>query len=187
MNLQATATAIAGAACAILLAVTACGTQPAPSARQAGNVQPASGASASPSPIVIEQSSADGSDMTFTPTPGASAPLTADQAWADQATDGSTTVPDDVTAQLGDFTMPVGPVGVPGSENMTQANGEVYRALNQQAWAFTAHECLAPKMPAPGPDASDSQAPAPTPSDCMVWIVVDATTGKIIAITSQQH
>src|SRR5215470_17405056 len=79
---------------------------------------------------------------TFAPPPAkASAPLTAQQAWAQfiqSSTTGSggTAIPSTVTAQLGLLTLPIGPdCGATCSGDPVQ-NGIAYRSLNQLAYGY---------------------------------------------------
>src|SRR6266542_2207708 len=88
--------------------------------------------------------------MTFAPSPAGAAPaLTAEQAWAqEEAAEGSsdTTIPSDVTVQLGLLTLPVGPANADTSGLVT-SNGTAYTALNELANGYSWHSCPMSTLP----------------------------------------
>lgn len=175
------------ASVALLLAVTACGSSPAP--ERAVHIGAAADTT-TPAKITINPNTGE----TFTPTSSSNTPtssskpvLTASQAWADFAqlnNWGSTEIPVGTTAQLGLLTLPAGPADAPGAANLTQSNGEAYTALNQLAWGFSSKQCgpVLPPVPVPG----TSPTPVPTPSNCVEWLFLDANTGTQIDLTWQQ-
>jgi hypothetical protein len=177
---RAALTCAAGAA--VLLALTACGSRPAP-----GTTVHIGAEADTTTPAVITINPANGE--TFTPTSSGNPALTASQAWADFAqlnNWGSTEIPAGTTAQLGLLTLPAGSADAPGAGNLTQSGGEAYTALNQLAWGFSSKQCGPVLPPAPVPGSSTSPAPAPTPSNCVEWLFLDANTGAQIDLTWQQ-
>ena len=116
---------------------------------------------------------------TFAPPPAkASPPLTAQQTWAQfiqQSTDGAggTAIPSDVTAQLGLFTLPVGPSSGCDNDcsNLTIQNGTAYTTLNQLAYGYS--------WPGGKCGGSNPVHPAP-PVPCTEWLFIDANTGHMI-------
>lgn len=118
---------------------------------------------------------------TFAPAPPSAAPaLTAEQAWrqyAELARSSVTTIPSDVTARLGLFTLPVGPAFLPGTSRLPKSHGEAYTALNQLAYGYSWHSCPA-YVGGPG-----MRPPPRTP--CIEWLFLDAGTGQQIEETWQ--
>ena len=120
---------------------------------------------------------------TFAPPPAnVSAPaLTAQQAWAQfiqssTVGSGGTAIPSTVTAQLGLFTLPIGPdCGTTCSGDPVQ-NGIAYTALNQLAYGYS--------WPAGTCGGSSPVDPAP-PVPCTEWLFIDANTGHMIVGTVQ--
>src|SRR5215470_8299604 len=121
---------------------------------------------------------------TFAPPPAeASPPLTAQQAWAQfiqSSTTGSggTAIPSTVTAQLGLFTLPVGPSSECDNDcsNLTIQNGTAYTTLNQLAYGYS--------WPGGTCGGSNPVNPAP-PVPCTEWLFIDANTGHMIVLTEQ--
>lgn len=119
---------------------------------------------------------------TFAPPPANATPsLTAQQAWAQfiqssSVGSGSTAIPSTVTAQLGLFTLPIGPdCGITCNGDPVQ-NGIAYRSLNQLAYGYSWSG---------GTCAGDNPAdPAPA-VPCTEWIFIDANTGSMIVWTEQ--
>jgi hypothetical protein len=119
---------------------------------------------------------------TFAPPPStASPPLTAQQSWAQfiqssTVSSGGTAIPSTVTAQLGLFTLPIGPdCGATCSGDPVQ-NGIAYRSLNQLAYGYSwdGGTC----------GGSNPVNPAP-PVPCTEWLFIDANTGHMIVWTVQ--
>jgi hypothetical protein len=119
---------------------------------------------------------------TFAPPPANAAPaLTAQQAWAQfiqtsTVGSGGTAIPSGTTAQLGLFTLPVGPAAdCGGCSKLIVQNGTAYTALNQLAYGYSY-----PSTCVGGNDIN----PLPATS-CTQWIFLDADTGQLIVMTSQ--
>jgi len=119
---------------------------------------------------------------TFAPPPAnVSASLTAQQAWAQfiqQSTTGSggTAIPSTVTAQLGLFTLPIGPdCGATCSGDPVQ-NGIANRSRNQLAYGYSW-----PGGTCGGSNPVNPAAPVP----CTEWIFIDANTGHMIVWMEQ--
>jgi len=119
---------------------------------------------------------------TFAPPPAnASPPLTAQQAWAQfirssTVGSGGTAIPSTVTAQLGLFTLPIGPdCGTTCSGDPVQ-NGIAYRSLNQLAYGYSW----------PGGTCGGTNPVDPAPAvPCTEWIFIDANTGHMIVWMEQ--
>jgi hypothetical protein len=120
---------------------------------------------------------------TFAPPPAnvSAAALTAQQAWAQfiqSSTTGSggTAIPSTVTAQLGLFTLPIGPDCGPTCSGDPIQNGIAYKALNQLAYGYSwdGGTC----------GGSNPVNPAP-PVPCTEWLFIDANTGHMTAWTVQ--
>jgi hypothetical protein len=116
--------------------------------------------------------------MTFAPAPPGAVPaLTAEQAWAQEAgVEGSsgTTIPSNVTVQLGLLTLPAGPANSDTSGLVT-SNGTAYTALNELAYGYSWHSCPMSTLP---------NATLP-PNPCIEWEFLDANTGHLIDDTWQ--
>jgi hypothetical protein len=104
---------------------------------------------------------------TFAAPPSNAAPaLTAQRAWAQftQQASGSsnTAIPSSVTAQLGHFTLPVGPDCGASCSNLTVQNGTAYTALNELAYGYSWPGGMCSRgnditqLPAPAPGGSSS-------------------------------
>jgi len=153
--------------------------QPARSHKAAGVEQPAASrarvitASAVQTTITINPYG-----TTFAPPPANAAPaLTAQQAWAEfilssTVGSGGTAIPSGTTAQLGLFTLEVGPAANcgPGCSKLIVQNGTAYSALNQLAYGYSY-----PSTCVGGNDIN----PLPATS-CTQWIFLDANTGHMI-------
>ena len=116
------------------------------------------------------------------PAANASAPLSAQQAWAQfiqssTVGSGGTAIPPTVTAQLGLFTLAVGPTANcgPGCSKLIVQNGTAYTALNQLAYGYSY-----PSTCVGGNDIN----PLPAMS-CTQWIFLDANAGHMIVGTEQ--
>lgn len=107
---------------------------------------------------------------TFAPPPADAAPaMTATEAWAEweKETGGTnTTIAAGTTVQLGLLTQPVGPDCGAECHGLIVHNGMAYQALNELAYGYSWSVCPA-----------DSTLP---PIDCVRWIFLDASTGKMI-------
>ncbi len=118
---------------------------------------------------------------TFAPPPANAAPaLTAQQAWAQfiQQASGSsnTAIPSTVTAQLGLFTLPIGPDCGTTCSNDPVQNGIAYTALNQLAYGYSS----------PGGTCVRGNSVTVLPDvPCTDWVFVDANTGHMIVGMSQ--
>src|SRR5215471_3093181 len=78
--------------------------------------------------------------ITFGPAPADAAPsLSGAQAWTQyaQVQGWSTTVPSNVTVQLGLVTVPVGPASAPGAASLVKVNNTAYMAYNELAYGYT--------------------------------------------------
>jgi len=117
---------------------------------------------------------------TFALAPSSATPrLTAQQAWqryAEQAHSSRATIPSFVTARLGLYTLPVGPVG-PGTGHLVQRNGEAYTALNQLVYGFSSPS---------GCVSTDPYVTFPPDAHCIEWTFLNANTGKMIDSTWQK-
>lgn len=117
---------------------------------------------------------------TFAPAPPDAAPaLTAEQAYAQYAQlsgYSDTTVPSDVTVQLGLLTLPVGPVS-PDTGNLTTQNGIAYTALNELVYGYSWHSCPHSRNP------NVATLPA---NPCIQWNFLNANSGKQVDDTWQQ-
>lgn len=116
----------------------------------------------------------------FAPPPPAAQPsMTAQDAWAQYAAlNGSsvTTIPSNVTVQLGLLTLPVGSAAAPDTSGLTISNGEAYTALNELAYGYSWHSC---------PASTLNSSPPPN-NPCIEWLFLDASTGQQIDETWQQ-
>jgi len=114
---------------------------------------------------------------TFAPPPAtASPPLTVQQAWAQfiqssAVGSGGTEIPSGTTAQLGLFTLPVGPAAdCGGCSKLIVQNGTAYSALNQLAYGYSDQSTCV---------SGNDIHPLP-PSPCTQWWFIDANTGHMI-------
>ena len=109
---------------------------------------------------------------TFAPAPSSTAPgISAQAAWvqyAQQNGSTETSIPANMTAQLGLLTLPVGPAGSPGTAGLIQNNGEAYKALNELVWGYSN----------PSPCANANPNVTLPPGSCTEWTFLDASTGK---------
>lgn len=117
---------------------------------------------------------------TFAPPPLSAQPsLTAQDAWAQYAAlagSSVTTVPSNVSVQLGLLTLPVGPAAAPGTNGLATSGGEAYTALNELAYGYSWHSC---------PTSTLNASPLPN-NPCIEWLFLDANTGQQIDQTWQQ-
>jgi len=110
------------------------------------------------------------------PPPNASPPLTVQQAWAQfiqssTVGSGGTAIPSGTTAQLGLFTLPVGPAAdCGGCSKLIVQNGTAYSALNQLAYGYSDQSTCV---------SGNDIHPLP-PSPCTQWWFIDANTGHLI-------
>jgi hypothetical protein len=118
--------------------------------------------------------------MTFAPAPASAAPkLTAQQAWARfmrHLGGGHAVILSDVHAQLGLFTLPVGPADAPGAARLPTANGEAYTALGELAYGYSSPSGCITMNPALVP---------PPNARCIFWDFLNANTGQQIVSTYQ--
>ena len=117
---------------------------------------------------------------TFAPAPSSPAPgMSAQDAWASWARlngSSATTIPSDVTVQLGLLTLPVGPAGAEGTGGLATYNGEAYTAYNELAYGYSWRSCPASTLP----------IPVSASNPCIEWLFLDANSGQQIDDTWQQ-
>ena len=126
--------------------------------------------------------------ITFSPAPPDAAPaLTGAQAWTlyANAQGWPTTVPSNVTVQLGLVTVPVGPAGSPGTGNLVTVNNVAYMAYDQLAYGYSSQTSCPAHYDAAGA-ASPPPTPTSSPGACIDWSFVDAKTGTQIVETWQE-
>ena len=149
------------------LAAVAVGFQDDPGERRASSSPRRVVASAPEDAIVIDP----GVGETFSPAPASASPaMTAEQAWlawTERNASDRTTIPPDVTVQLGLLTLPIGHSGPDGAME--------YQAHDRMVWGYQAPYC--------GP-ALNPYAPPPDPP-CTRWIFLDADTGEEVDVTWQ--
>jgi hypothetical protein len=105
---------------------------------------------------------------TFAPPPADTVPTMSAREALDAFERRHVPIPDDVTAQLGLFTLPVGPDCGPECEHGNIVRGDmVYSSLNKLVWGFSSRVC---------PAASDRPA-----WQCTQWDFIDANTGEYVA------
>jgi hypothetical protein len=173
-----------------LLAVHARGgraenSQSALSHRAARGEQPAaSGARVTTASAVQTTITINPHGETFAPPPANASPLlTAQQAWAQfiqssTVGSGGTAIPSGTTAQLGLFTLPVGPssgCGTTNCNNLIVQNGTAYTTLNQLAYGYSYRSTCV---------SGNDIHPLPA-SPCTQWWFIDANTGHMIVGTEQ--
>lgn len=107
----------------------------------------------------------------FAPPPSDAMPaLTAAQAYAQWAGGRVTRIPPGETAQLGLFTLPVGPYCGAECSNLIVKNGIAYTTLNELAYGYSWRSTCSGGNPL-----------HPLPSrPCTSWLFIDANTGQMI-------
>jgi len=124
-------------------------------------------------------------EITLAPPPPSATPaLSAQQAWlryAKHVGSHRTTMPSDITARLGLFTLPVGPANSPGTGRLPKSHHEAYTALNQLVYGYSWHSC-------PIYSYGPGMTPPPVSSTpCIEWLFLDANTGNMIVETWQTY
>jgi hypothetical protein len=118
---------------------------------------------------------------TFAPAPVSARPeLTAQQAWArymNHLAISRAGIPSGTHAQLGLFTLPVGPANLPVPNNLPKANGKAYSSLNELAYGYSAPSACVTINP---------RLVAPPNARCLSWTFLNADTGQQIVSTYQQ-
>jgi len=105
---------------------------------------------------------------TFAPPPADAVPTMTAREALDNFERRYVPIPDDVTVQLGLFTLPVGPDCGPECEYHNIVRGDlVYSWLNKLVWGFSSRVC---------PAGSDRPA-----WQCTQWDFIDANTGEYVA------
>ncbi len=122
------------------------------------------------SPITIDPTAGE----VFAPAPADASPaMTAQQAWAAytrvDTSYTTSTIPSNVTVEIGLLTLPLGPSGPNGTE--------AYTANNELVYGFNWHNCPVSRNP------KEQTLPA---NPCIEWNFLDASTGKQIDETWQQ-
>ena len=141
----------------LLLAVSACGARPpGRAAVTIRRIRPVS--SALNATVIIDPTVGE----TFTPVTGVIPALTATQAWSQFL--GQSSVPSDVTVQLGQLTLPLGA----GAPNQYMYNGRL-------VWAYDWHSCPATSL-----------GSLPSGNPCIEWLFLDANSGQELDNTWQQ-